>query len=86
MDLLRQFPSIYAAIPIHQTVNILFGVAWSHTPPFVAESLCKLHQDTGPVEHIGKVGTCPPPTYFGRYFNPIPIRGHGRGACVTATR
>ena len=42
---LKQFPYIHAAIPIHQTVNILFGVAWSHTPPFVAESLCKLHQN-----------------------------------------
>ena len=53
---LKQFPYIHAAIPIHQTVNILFGVAWSHTPPFVAESLCKLHQDTGPVKHVWESG------------------------------
>ena len=62
-------PYIDAAIPIHQTVNILFGVAWSHTPPFVAESLCKLHQDTGPVGKVGIVGFFP--TSFGGYFNPI---------------
>ena len=35
-----------SAIPIHQTINILFGVAVAYAPFWsLTESICKLHQD-----------------------------------------